>query len=121
MGLLDRGAAFLNRMDKIAAGVTITYIRGAARHTITAVPGNTRFAQSAPEPGGATLIHGERDYLIDVADLPFAEPLETDRIIETIGGIECVFDVARPSTGEPAVRHSDDGKTKWRIHVTQVK
>lgn len=122
MGLLDRGIDMLNRLETVAAGVSVVYSRGAVKMTITAVPGNTRFAQSAPEPGGAMLIHGERDYLIDAADLvPLNGPEEEDRVTETINGTVCVYRIARPDTGEPAIRFSDAGHTKHRVHTKLVK
>lgn len=120
MGLLgSRLTTFLNRMEGIAAEVDITYTRGAQTLSITAVPGNTRFSQTA-QVGGASLIIGDRDYLVAVADLTWGEPAEGDRITETINATESVFECMKPDTGEPAWRYSDEGRTKYRLHMKQV-
>lgn len=120
MGLLDDGITLLNRLEESAAGVSVTYIRGAQTLDITAVVGRTAFAQTAPSPGGASLIIGDRDYLIDVADLTWGEPAEGDRIEQTVNEVDCVFELMRPDTGEPAWRFSDPTRTKYRLHMKQV-
>lgn len=122
MGLRSRGRAALIRRQKVAAGVEVTYVRGAVQiEGLTAWVGRTRFAQSAPLPGGASLIWGDRDYLIAVGDLTLGEPAEGDRIEETIEGVACVFECMVPDTGEPAWRYSDSSRTLYRLHMKQVK
>lgn len=120
MGLLSRGMALLNRLEQVAAGVDVTYARGAQTLDVTAVVGRTAYAQTAPSPGGASLVYGDRDYLILAADLTLGEPAEGDRVTETIEGVACVFECMKPDTGEPAYRYSDATRTVWRIHVKQV-
>ena len=115
MGLLSRGQAMLNRQVKVAGGVEITYTRQGRSIPLTAIIGRTAFASNLD--GGARVQWGDRDYLIEVADLTFGEPKLGDRITETIDDVEVVFEVMTPSTGEPAWRYSDQTRTLWRLHV----
>lgn len=113
-----------------AAGVEVTYTRaGQTPLTFTAVVGQTRFASN--QEGGARLIFGERDYLVRselIAGLtdpdgrqPDGEPMEGDRITQTVRGAAMTFECATPETGEPAWRWSDaDGQTVARIHCKRV-
>jgi len=123
MNFFQEGQAYLNEAMQVAAGVTVTYTQGDIVAELAAELGRTAFRQQSPSPGGAGLIWGDRDYLITVADFAavgIAEPLDRGRIVEVIDGQECVFSVMRPDTGEPAVRYSDNTRTKWRIHCKQV-
>lgn len=121
--MAERGArAHIARM-KAAAGVSVTYRRGAECVTLTAWLGRTGFSRSAPSPGGASLVWGDRDYFVAVADLVLGgetvTPREGDRIIEMIGGVEVTFEVEPTATGEPAWRYSDPTRLVWRIHVKE--
>jgi len=106
-----------------AAGVGITYARGAESIGITATVGRTVFSSLAE--GAPRVEFGERDYLILAADLVIgggtSEPAIGDRITETIDGSDVVFEVVTPETGEPAWRWSDPQRTVWRVHVKRQK
>lgn len=82
--------------------------------------GNTAFRRNAGE-GGAALVHGERDYLIPVADLTLdgqrVQPERGDRITETINGELVIYEVTAPPD-EPEARYSDHERTIWRVHCT---
>lgn len=118
------GQEWLNEvMAADVAGVTVTYMQGDIVAELAAEYGRTAFRQQSPSPGGAGLIWGDRDYLITVAAFAavgITEPQDAALIVEVIDGQECVFKVMRPDTGEPAVRYSDNTRTKWRIHCKQV-
>ena len=121
MGLMASGTAFLNRSVKATHGVTVVYSRGAVSATLTAVVGRTVFSRNTPN--GAAVEIGERDYLINVADLVLSgsavEPVKGDRITEVINGISLVFEIV-PPLGEPAWRYSDPSRTKYRLHMKKV-
>lgn len=133
MPLLNRVDAMLNRRLKQAAGIAITYTRGAETITIAATAGAwasgaSRF--SSILDNGQRIEWSDRDYLIPAAlltALPASpgsvagEPIAGDRITETINGVESVFEVMLPDTGEPAARFSDSGRTRYRVHTKQVK
>lgn len=113
--LFDKLSAWLPAMEQKNAGVSVVYARGADSLALTAAVGNTEFASNMQ--GGTALIHGERDYLISVADLAFGEPQIGDKVTEVIGGAAAVFEVMDTDTGEPAWRYSGPDRATWRIHV----
>lgn len=123
---MDRGAAALVRRMKLSAGREVVYSRGATlRADLTAWVGNTLFARRTDEPG-ASVVWGDRDYLIPVADLTAALggqavrlPQKGDRIAETIDGTECVFELMTP-TGEPVWRYADQTRQVFRLHTKRV-
>lgn len=124
MTLAERGQRALIARQKAAAGETVTYRRGAETATLTAWRGKTAFSRSAPEPGGASLIWGDLDWMIAVEDLVLGDkrtrPREGDRIIATdADGTEIVFEIQPTATGEPAFRYSDPLRLVWRIHVKE--
>ncbi len=122
MSLLSRGQAALVARQQVAAtsGNAIRYTRGAVSVDLTgkAWVGRTVFASNLD--GGARVEWGDRDYLIPVADLAMGSPQMGDRVTETIGGVDVVFEVQTPDTGEPAERFSDQGRTVYRVHTKQV-
>lgn len=103
---------------KKAAGVSITYTRSASVLPIEAVVGRTVFASNSLD--GPRVEYGDRDYLIEAADLTIGEPAIGDRITQIIDGVSRVFEVMTPGTGEPAWRWSDPANTTYRIHCKRV-
>lgn len=123
MTLRSRGAAALTRRQVAANAVTVTYTRGAQSATLEDVwIGNTLFARTLDEPG-ASVVWGERDYLIPVASLVLggvaAQPARGDKITETINGVAVTFELQTP-TGEPAWRYSDADRTRYRVHTKKA-
>lgn len=123
MSLLSRGQSWLNRTLAVAAGVSLTYTRGAQSVTLTGWVGRTAFAQLPGSGSGAAVIWGDRDYLIPVSDLVLGgsavTPQRGDRISETIDGVSLTFEVLAPGT-EPAWRYSDAGRQTYRVHCKKV-
>ena len=119
---MSRGQAWLNSKLQTAAGVSTVYARGAYTLNLTPWVGRTVFASNLE--GNARIEFGERDYLIPAANLILngatTEPAIGDRITETVGGESKVFEIMRPSNGEPAWRWSDSSQTRYRIHVKRV-
>lgn len=124
MGLLNN-AAWLNDMLGCAAGVAITYTRGATTITITEASGHAtvgREQSPSEREGGQRKEWFDRDYLIQVASLAsLGEPQEGDLITETVNGNERLYKVMRPPTGERAWRFSDTEETCFRVHTKRVK
>lgn len=125
MQLLNDMPGWLNGMLGQAAGVAVTYTRGATAIDITAASGQAtvgRTAFASNRTGGARIEWGDRDYFIAAAAIAaLGEPAEGDKVTETINGVECVFKVLLPNTGEPAWRWSDgETRTTYRLHVKQV-
>lgn len=101
------------------AGVSVTYTRGTTSATVAALVGRTVFASQLD--GGPRIEFGDRDYLIEAADLTtFGEPQIGDRITEVVGSTTRVWEIKTPGTGEPAWRWSDPQHTRYRVHTTQV-
>jgi hypothetical protein len=128
MGLLNKAGPWLAGKLKRAAtdpdATTITYVRGADRIDLTgkAWVGRTVFSRS-PQPGGATVVFGDRDYLVPVADLVLngqpLEPEKGDRVEETTGGVTRLYDVLS-LPNEPSARYSDPLRTVWRVHTKEA-
>jgi hypothetical protein len=123
MGLLNNGD-WLNTMLGSAAGVAITYTRGATVITITAASGGAtvgREQSTSERDGGPRKEWTDRDYLITVAALAgLGEPQEGDLIQETINGVAAKFKLMRSDAGEPAWRFSDTEETCYRVHTKRV-
>jgi hypothetical protein len=124
VGRLSRGQAALIARQQAGAAPDgpVTYTRKAAPDapidlTGRAWVGRTVFSR-IPNAAGATVVFGDRDYLVAVADLP-AEPERGDRIAETINGQAVTFEVMAPAS-EPAWRYSDPARTVYRIHAKEV-
>lgn len=121
MNLFAKARDWLPQKLQQAAGVgSLTYTRGAESITLEPWVGRTAFASNRPD-GTARLEWGDRDYLVRVSELTFGEPAEGDRITETIEGVDCVFEVMQPDTGEPPWRFADPQRTMYRLHVKQVQ
>jgi hypothetical protein len=127
VSLMTRGIAALVRRQQQAAvsGNPVTYSRGAETVDLTnkAWTGRTLFAREPKEAGGATVVWGERDYLVPAADLVLngraTEPARGDRVTETVGGVALVFEVmALP--GEPEWRYADANRSVYRLHCKRV-
>lgn len=129
MGLLSRGSAFLNRAlaggdseHTGAAGVSVTYTRGATSFTTTAIPSSPLIDSTVEPTPGARWNDSERDYQIPIAALlavVIEEPAEGDRITETINGEATVWQVYRRDR-EPCWRWSDSQRTRARIHTRRA-
>lgn len=122
MTMFERAAAMLNRRMKQTKGVTVTYTRlGVGSVTLTAWVGRT---QDAAEGENIRIEFGDRDYLIEAADLVLGgvavEPKDADRITETINGTSVTFEVMPLNTGSAGWRWSDDGRTAYRLHTKRV-
>jgi hypothetical protein len=130
MGLLNKAGPWLAKMHKKAGtdpvNETIVYTRKSGGATVNltgkAWVGNTLFARN-PNEGGAAVVHGDRDYLVPVADLALAgvpfEPERGDLIAHTAAGVTVTFEV-KAQTGEPEKRYSDNRRITWRIHCIEV-
>ncbi len=121
MSLISRGQDFLNRQMAQAAAVDggVTYTRtGTGAFVlagVTAWVGRTVFRQDQQHGNGASVVFGERDYLIPASELP-NDPQRGDQITEDGVG---TFEAVAPG-GEPAWRWSDQTRTVFRIHTKKV-
>ena len=105
-----------------AAGVSIVFRRGGAESDpFKAKVGRTEFVQESGEQVIARI--RTRDYLIGVEDYKLEDqavtPEDDDRILETINGRECEFQICSEG-GEPPYVYSDTAQTQFRIHTKQV-
>lgn len=118
MTLFEKSRTWLPGMTQAAAGVTVTYTRGATSVTLAAVVGQVAYRVDAE--GGRRVELGDRDYLILASDLTFGTPRAGDRVTETIDGAAVTFEAQDTDTGEPCWRWSDPQRTEYRIHVKKV-
>lgn len=125
MGLLNDASAWLNGMLGKAAGLSVTYRRGAVVIELLESEGSIWIGDNGfreERNGGPKVVTGERTYLILASAISddFGEPEEGDRITETIGGVVFVFEIAPGNNGEPAARWSDAERTVWRVNTKAV-
>lgn len=114
MNLFAKAREWLAPAVQAAAGVSVTYTRGATSVSLTPVPGRTVFVSNAE--GAPRVEFGERDYLIPVSELTaLGVPKIGDRIAETIDGVTVTFEVQQPNAGEPAWRY-DQTRSVFRVH-----
>jgi len=123
--LLNDASAWLNGMLGKAAGLSVTYTRGAVALSLAESDGSIWAGDNQfreVRNGGLRLTWGERNYLIIASAISeLGEPQEGDRIAETVGGEDCVFEVAPSGDGSPAARWSDVERTVWRVTTKRVK
>ncbi len=103
MTLMSRGIQFLNSNLPTAAGITVTYRRGAdAIEDLAAVVGRTEFSEGETE--NTTITSRVRDYLILIADLLIdGDPIKPqigDTIEEESGDTTYTFTVMALDNGE---------------------
>ena len=121
MGLLGRGATFLNRALGASAGGSLTYARPSASltATITGWAGQEERDEVTAPSTNSRLTDRERDFLIPVGQAafgPFGLPKVGDTITETINGESVAF-VVSPRDTEPAWRYSDIARSRFRVHT----
>jgi hypothetical protein len=116
--LFSRARTWIGAKVQAAAGVSVLYVRGETTLPLTVIVGRTAFSSNVAD--GPRVSWGERDYLVEAADLTVGIPALGDRITEVIDGTTTVFEIVTPDTGEPAWRWSDQGRTRWRLHVKKV-
>ena len=115
--MLSDGVSFLNDALSDACGITITYQRGVATASLTAVVGQTLF--ETDNQFGVLRIES-RDYLVAVTDFAtFGEPQRGDRIIETQGANSVAHEVLDVS-GIPPFAYSDQSRKRLRIHTKRI-
>ena len=124
MGLMARGQTFLNRALGAAAGVALTYTRGATTFTLVGGWAGQEQQDAVIEPTqGVRVSDKERDYQIPRALLiagALGEPAEGDRITETINGVAVVWQVYRKDR-QDCWRWSDPStRTRFRIHTRRA-
>jgi hypothetical protein len=126
-GLMMRGQLALIARQKAAFGRTVTLTRGSSSWSFAAWPGKTLFARNQEEPG-ASVVHGEADYLFAAADLVAAgmpwPPARGDRltdptVLDPLTGQPVVYEFSTP-TGEPEWRYSDATRTVIRAHCKRA-
>lgn len=115
--LLADGAAWLAGQFKTAAGRTVTYRRGDDETAITATVGRSQF--EAQNQSGVIENWESRDYLVTYGDLPYAEPLRGDVIVEEIGDEVLEYEVSSPR-GVPVFHFGDAFRSIVRVHTKQI-
>lgn len=115
----DAGAPLLDE----GFGVSLVYSRGASSATVTGIPSVVDY--EVFDADGLTTIATIREYVISAAQLSALatdgtvfEPNRTDRITETINGIDRQFVVA-PVGNKPAAELQLGG-ARWLVRTKQV-
>ena len=115
--MLGDGSSWLADRLAESAATTCAYKRGANTTTFTATVGRSTF-ESVSQSGVAEAWES-RDYIVRVAALPYGEPVRGDVIVETIGGVEMLYEVAAPR-GVPLFHYADAFQNAVRVHTKQT-
>jgi len=108
--------------NRVVAGVSVSYHRGADSVTITAVPATT--SMEAIDDAGSMVRLKVRDYLVKAADLVLdgiiVEPDRGDQIKEVIGSTRFVHEVLGPVGQQHFAWSSIDGSV-LRVHTQEFE
>ena len=114
---MDRALAAGLAAIKTAAGVSVTYRRGAQSVALTAVRGETATSVEGAEGQRARVF--TRDYLIDAEDLDFGDGAVEPAIGDVITDAGVTYEVT-PLTGtELPWRWHDPPRTRYRVHCVE--
>jgi len=120
--LLERAMGWLAGRLKAHASRTVLYKRGESEVAVPAVIGRTLLKLS-DDYGGVRMQWTDCDYLIDPADLVLNDqqivPQRGDRIVDTAGDTERIYEVLVPGD-EPEWRTSDPHGKLLRIHTKLI-
>ena len=120
--ILSRAAVLLGATTRQAAGVSVTYRRGAYTKALTAVPGSTDFEVVGPD--GVVLTVQTRDWKIKTSDIVLNSstviPAKGDEIDETVGDDTQTYRVLSPG-GDTVYRYSDPSRKMLRVHTKLVE
>jgi len=109
------------KAQRSAAGITVTYSRGADSVSLTAVVGQSSFDEV--DAMGIVERIESRDYFVDVTKLILNSvtvlPGIGDSIVETVDGIDYKYEVMTLDS-QPAWRYSDVHRYALRIHTKQI-
>lgn len=100
---------------KVAAGDTVSYVRGSTAYYVTAVVGQSVFEESASDGENRSLMKTV-DFLIHRDDLT-SDPQRGDQIKKSNGE---VYDLL-PGNGTASWQWSDGRQTHYRIHTVRRK
>ena len=116
--LLSIGGAWLQGKRRAHLARSVTYRRGASTASIShATVGSTTFRIDTGY--GVFERHETRDYIVAVSDLgDLAPPERGDQIVETIDGVDEVFEVMAPGA-EPDFEYRRD-HSEVRIHTKHI-
>ncbi len=115
--MLGDGARWLAARLAASASVTVGYRRGANTSTLVATIGRSTF--EAVSQSGVPEAWESRDYVVQTAQLPYGEPQRGDLVVETVDGVERLYQVASPR-GVPVFHWGDAFQATIRIHTKQL-
>lgn len=119
--LLQTGSAWLEEQRHAHMTHSVVYWRGLHSVTLNATVGRTPFEQSDSE--GVLIAAEVRDYIFRAEDLVLngshVLPLVGDRIVETIDGSACTFELMSIGS-EPCWRYSDQFQQAFRVHTKRI-
>jgi hypothetical protein len=114
-----------DRVDRLAerlqdeAGRSVVYLQGIATVSITATAAD-KIHTVYNEDGIPTKVQFS-DWIISTSEMSLlAEPRPGDRIIETLGGVEYIYEVQPIDDKRPCFEWHDTGHTMFRIHTIRV-
>jgi hypothetical protein len=121
--VIGEAAKALATLIHSAAGTQLVCRRGVEAIEVDGTPGQTTF--QTVDDNGAVQQFQSRDFLILAEQYAFGgrrcAPERGDRIQETIGGIDKLYEVMSPDLANPPFRYCDIQQTLLRVHTKLVK
>lgn len=116
--LLQDGADWLGERLKESAGRSMSYTQGnTTLATVTGVP-SAKIYHSF-DNGAETLVHS-LDWIVSADDVALT-PRPGDRITETLGGVEYIYEVMPIDDDRPCCEWHDNARKLLLIHTKRVQ
>lgn len=118
--LMQRSAEFLSDRIQAVASRAVSYRQGVtAILSINGTPSEETYKVTSGE-GVSTWIH-TTDWTFAVADMAKVKPRPGDRIHETLGTEQRIYEVQPISDDEPCTKQLDNGNVMIVVHTKRIQ
>lgn len=117
---MQRSATWLSDRLEAVASRAVSYRQGVtAIIAINGVPSEESYRVTSGE-GVSTWIH-TTDWMFAVADMSGVTPRPGDRIHETLGTVQRIYEVQPISDDEPCTKQLDNGNVMIVVHTKRIQ
>lgn len=118
--LMQRSAEWLSDRLKVVAGRSVLYRRGVVSTLSLTGTASEESYKVTGSDGLFTWVHTS-DWVFAVSDMEGIEPLPGDRICETLGNVDRVYEVLPISDDEPCWKQLDSGNAMIVVHTKRIE
>lgn len=118
--MIKAGLTWLADQKKEHCTENVLYVRGATELLVAAEIGRSELEITDMTTGETRVVHSDRDFIINAADIAaIVPPVVGDVIEQTIGAILYYYEVCAPAGGNPWT-WVNPHETRMRIHTKLV-